>query len=871
MRPAHLFIAAAFAAATVALWALANGTRLEPAWPTRVAGLSFSPMRAGDDPTTGRYPSLAEIEQDIRMLSGRVRSLRTYSVDDTLAAIPAIAGDYGMTVTLGVWLGKDLALNEEQLAKAIDIARANPSVTRVIVGNEAVWRKELTPAELAGYLARARGALAVPVSTAEPWHVWLKHPELARHTDFVAAHVLPYWEGIGLEAAIRYVEERHDELRRAFPERHVLLAEVGWPSEGRTRRDAVASPANEATFLRRFLRFAEWQGYDYYVIEAFDQPWKMDEEGAVGGYWGIYDVDRNAKFAFTGPVERIPQWPVLASASVALAAVALVLMLLDGGNLRHRALSFLAITANVVAAGLVWVTNDIAQQYLTPTTAAVLLLLLLGFVFVTVVLLTEAHELAEASWVTGRRRAFGAAAVPPLVRPKVSIHVPAYNEPPQMVIETLDALARLDYEDFEVILVDNNTEDPAVWRPVAEHCAALGPRFRFFHVRPLAGFKAGALNLALRQTAPAAEIVAVIDSDYVVRPDWLKALVPHFDRPEVGIVQAPQDYRDGGASLFKGMCVAEYAGFFQIGMVTRNDRNAIIEHGTMTLIRRAALEAAGGWAEWCITEDAELGLRILERGYEAVYVPESYGRGLSPDTFLDYKKQRFRWAYGAVQILKRHSREILGRRHSRLTAGQRYHFVAGWLPWLADGVNLLFTLGALVWAAVLAMDPAHVDPPPLAFTLPPVALFLFKVIKTGYLYGARLRAAPKAVLGAAIAGLALSHVVARAVLKGLVTTDLPFFRTPKCEDRPALVQALASVREEAALMLALWVAAATVALLVGRESPDALLWAILMVVQSIPYGAAVLMALASALAGRRLAGPAAGRPAVLPVELAKAA
>ena len=156
-----------------------------------------------------------------------------------------------------------------------------------------------------------------------------------------------------------------------------------------------------------------------------------------------------------------------------------------------------------------------------------------------------------------------------------------------------------------------------------EHCHRLGSRFRFFHVAPLAGFKAGALNLALRETAADADIVAVIDSDYVVAKNWLKDLVPLFDNPRMAIVQAPQDYRDVRDGLYKAMCFAEYRGFFSIGMITRNERNAIIQHGTMTIVRRQVLEEVGGWAEWCITEDAELGLRIFERGYEASYVPHT--------------------------------------------------------------------------------------------------------------------------------------------------------------------------------------------------------------------------------------------------------
>lgn len=276
--------------------------------------------------------------------------------------------------------------------------------------------------------------------------------------------------------------------------------------------------------------------------------------------------------------------------------------------------------------------------------------------------------------------------------------------------------------------------------PVEAHCAALGPRFRFFHVAPLAGFKAGALNFALAHTAPDAEVVAVIDSDYVVDPAWLRDLAPCFASRFVGIVQAPQDYRDGAENAFKAMCLAEYRGFFQIGMVTRNERNAIIQHGTMTMVRRSLLEGLSGWAEWCITEDAELGLRIFEAGYEAVYTPKSYGRGLIPDTFIDFKKQRFRWAYGAMQIMKEHA-QLLFSGGRVLTTGQRYHFIAGWLPWVADGFNVIFNLAALGWSAAMVLAPGQVDPPLAMFAVLPLSLFTFKLAKLLHLYQARVGAA----------------------------------------------------------------------------------------------------------------------------------
>jgi cellulose synthase/poly-beta-1,6-N-acetylglucosamine synthase-like glycosyltransferase len=424
-----------------------------------------------------------------------------------------------------------------------------------------------------------------------------------------------------------------------------------------------------------------------------------------------------------------------------------------------------------------------------------------------------------------------------------------------MMIDTLNALSRLDYPDFEVLVIDNNTKDEAVWRPVEAHCARLGERFKFFHVCPLAGYKAGALNYTLERTAPDAEVVAVIDSDYMVSPDWLKDLVPHFNRPEIAIVQAPQDYRDEHENIFKTMCYAEYRGFFHIGMVTRNDRNAIIQHGTMTMIRTRVLREVGGWAEWCITEDAELGLKILEQGWEEAYVEKSYGRGLMPDTFIDFKKQRSRWAFGAIQILRSHMRDIFSLTKSRLTLGQRYHFLAGWLPWVADGLNLGFTLGAVLWSIGMLVLPKTFEAPLAACAIPPFALFSFKLIKLLVLYRARVRIPFSLSVGAAVAGLALSHTVAKAVIAGFLTKERPFFRTPKCENKPLFVQALLAVQEEAALLVVLVGMSAAVWWVDTGWTFEVRVWCGMLVMMALPHLAALAMSILNVLPARRPALP----------------
>ncbi|WP_319407927.1 glycosyltransferase [uncultured Desulfosarcina sp.] len=845
MKLSSIVITLAIAILAISLWALANRPEQEPPWPERIQGFSFSPFMEGQSPLEKIYPTLDQIEADMALLEGKTHAIRSYTVEDVLVQIPELAKKHHLNVAFGVWIDKDVERNHEHMKLFLETAARSTNIVRVMVGNEVMLRGELTVEELAEYLDQARQELEIPVSTAEPWHVWVKHPELAEHVDYIAVHMLPYWEGIHIDLAVDYVVEKVNEIKKMFPNKPVVIAEVGWPSNGRTRQSAVASPANQAVFLRRFLERAQQEKYIYYVMEAFDQPWKRDTEGSVGAYWGVYNVARQEKFPFTQPIVPIANWTLLAGLSVFIAVITFAILLIDSQTLGNRGRSFLAVLVFAAASAAVWVVYDYLHQYLTVRTVIVGLVMISGMIGVIVVLLTEAHEWAEARWIIRLRRPFQPVALADDQLPMVSIHVPAYNEPPAMVIETLDALAALDYPRFEVLVVDNNTQDPKVWEPVEAHCRTLGPHFRFFHVAPLSGFKAGALNYAISQTDPSAEIIAVIDSDYAVAPNWLRELVPQFKEPKIGIVQAPQDYRDGSVNAFKAMCYSEYRGFFFIGMVTRNERNAIIQHGTMTLIRRTILESIGGWSEWCITEDAELGLKVFEQGSEAAYIPRSYGRGLMPDTFIDYKKQRHRWAYGAMQILRRHASFLTAKRSSSLRHGQRYHFIAGWLPWLADGANLFFNMAALLWSMAMIIDPKHVDPPLVVFSLLPLALFVFKIGKLIYLYRTRVNATLVQTVAAAVAGLALSHTIAKAVLSGLVTRDKPFFRTPKMADASALAGALASSSEEILMLAAMLCAASAIGLVQKMDTLDMNLWVIVLVVQSLPYAATLLVAMVS--------------------------
>ncbi|RYZ63459.1 MAG: hypothetical protein EOP08_10885, partial [Proteobacteria bacterium] len=315
------------------------------------------------------------------------------------------------------------------------------NVVRVIVGNEALGvRNEVTVEQMIAMLDHVRSNTKRPVSTAEPWHVWLKYPELADHVDYLAVHMLPFWEGVPHEAAVDYVSDKMQRLEKAFPDKKIIIGEVGWPSEGRTLGQSVASVTNEATFLRRFLTRAQEEGWVYYVMEAFDQPWKAnDYEGAIGAYWGVYDAFRRPKFQFTDDIVRMPQWHLLAGISVAISALLLAVFFSHSNALGYRGRVFLAIVVYATATASVWIVYDYSQQYLTLTTVLIGSLLVIGMLGVIAVLLAEAHEWAEAHWVSKRVRML-APGMAGSHFPKVSVQVPAYNEPPDMLIQTIDAL-----------------------------------------------------------------------------------------------------------------------------------------------------------------------------------------------------------------------------------------------------------------------------------------------------------------------------------------------------------------------------------------------------------------------------------------------
>lgn len=289
---------------------------------------SYTPFDKDQSPFQQPFVLRPErVDADLALLAQRFTCIRTYS-QIGLEALPELARKHGLKMLAGAWVSANPADTELEIKALISAANTYPDVIdAVIVGNEVLLRKEATESQLVALIARVKAAVKQPVTYADVWEFWIKHPQMAPAVDFLTIHLLPYWEDdpTGIDAALNQVANVRRAFGSAYAPKDILIGETGWPSEGRQRETALPSRVNEALFIRGFVKLAEDNGWHYNLIEAFDQPWKRDSEGAVGGFWGLYDADRGDKGILAGPVSNLPQWPLWLGTSGLLLCAALLL------------------------------------------------------------------------------------------------------------------------------------------------------------------------------------------------------------------------------------------------------------------------------------------------------------------------------------------------------------------------------------------------------------------------------------------------------------------------------------------------------------------------------------------------------------------
>jgi exo-beta-1,3-glucanase (GH17 family) len=355
-----IVVAAAIAAAWYSLGQPVSLPGTKSAQGRELNCLSYAPFRGEQAPYAEplRIPD-EQIVDDLRRLAGVTACIRTYSAAAMQGKIVRIADELGLRMLQGIWISRDPAANRREIESALRLARHHPrAVQALIVGNEVLLRGEQSPANLKDLMQEVRRRSGLPVTYADVWEYWLKAPELASVADFITIHILPFWEDHPVEAenAVEHVREIRSHVAKVFADKDILIGEVGWPSAGRMREGALPSRVNQAIVWTGVVDAAKAEGWRINLIEAFDQPWKRDLEGTVGGYWGLFDsVTREPKFRFGEPVSNHPQWALAAGLGIMAAAfVFFAAWLANRSSAPPRWDQSLAVAAIALGGGLVF-------------------------------------------------------------------------------------------------------------------------------------------------------------------------------------------------------------------------------------------------------------------------------------------------------------------------------------------------------------------------------------------------------------------------------------------------------------------------------------------------------------------------------------
>jgi cellulose synthase/poly-beta-1,6-N-acetylglucosamine synthase-like glycosyltransferase/exo-beta-1,3-glucanase (GH17 family) len=797
----------------------------------KLESLSYTPYKGFEK----QLKSNEEVAKDMVTIAKIAKKVRTYAIADAQIVLENL-GETKLKVDVGLWLSTDKGANEGEIETLFTLLKFHgPKIATIIVGNEVLLRADLKSEELIEYIDRVSHRTRIPVTTAEVQHVWLTNKELPRHVDFINVHILPYWEKIPIAEALSFTQEKYNAIKKMYPKKPITIGEFGWPSSGYNNERAEATLTNQISAITRFLEVVKQEKWSYNIVEAFDQPWKGVHEGSVGPYWGMFDINKMPKFSFEEHTIINPLWRYQMAASLFFG------ILLTFYGLRNQRVNFAhaltyAAAAQAMGFGIAMAATYPFIYYLNFGMWVMWTMGIILMIPLVIITLAKINELFKCTLGIAPERLAPLNLKSDRV-PFVSIHVPAYKEQPHVLLETLDALSLINYTNYEVLVVINNTPEEFYWKPIEEHCKKLGEKFVFLNIT-CKGFKAGALNEALKYTNEKAEILAVIDADYIVGTEWLVDLVPLFDDPKVALVQAPQDHRDGKDSLIKQAMNAEYAGFFDIGMVERNEENAIVAHGTMLMARLSAMHEVGDWTTYTIVEDSELGLRLFEAGYSAHYTNRRYGWGLLPDTVEAFRTQRHRWAYGAIQILKKHWRHFMPSSKT-LTKYQKYHFVAGWFFWLSDAFGAITAFLNIFWVPFIIF--VGVTIPTLPLTLPILVAFLVNILHAFILYRTRVKMSIKETMLSAIASMSLQLVIFKAVYDGFVKDGLPFKRTEKGGNTAKKTKKSSPIKHEIILAILLTIAFLALYFTNFTRITEIYVFAFTLLVQSIPYYSAIIL------------------------------
>jgi len=257
-------------------------------------GVGFSPYEEGQEP--GDQITEAQIRRRMEIIKPYTKWVRSFSCTDGNELIPKIAHEYGIKTLVGAWLGTDEEKNEKEIQALIKAAKEG-YVDIAAVGNEVMYREDLTEEELLGFISRVKNEIPdIPVGYVDAYYEFENRPGLADACDVILANCYPYWEGCHIDYSFVYMKDMFHRAVRAGRGKRVIISEAGWPNQGETFHGAEPSMENAMKYFINAQLWSEEEDIEMFYFSSFDESWKTGDEGDVGAFWGIWDKDENLKY-----------------------------------------------------------------------------------------------------------------------------------------------------------------------------------------------------------------------------------------------------------------------------------------------------------------------------------------------------------------------------------------------------------------------------------------------------------------------------------------------------------------------------------------------------------------------------------------------
>ncbi len=738
--------------------------------------ISYDPnYKVAFDPKSPQQINSENIRKDLSFLAQYTNCIRIYTSRFGHEEVPKIAAEFGLEVVAGAWItDKDNYDNQSEVDTLIRLTNENSNIKRVIVGNEVIELELTSTKKLIEWIelvkAKTNAKVSTSIISSSFQYRFERIKEVFDTIDFVAIHILPYWHNIPGNKYVDWSVEQYRIVKEKIGNKPIFAAEIGYPSRGQANRFGdEMSRLLQGSSLRRTIEIFEKENVDYNVIGAFDQPWQRFEFGGIANvFYGIFTIYRHEKFPLAGPIPffDIPQVTLWFH----------VIFVLTSFLFFRQKLNLTGQIYGVAGVHFIYISfNFILDYFLTSYpylsfgqvffAINLFVFLVLSLFHLMEFLFRFFRKIAFQSSVRIERKDFNV----PIVL------IPFTDEPIEILSRSVCSLISQDKKDFKAYLIANNTN-----RKDLDEVQSLifeDDRFEFVHYPEVDGFKAGALNKAIREISIPYDCIFFLDCDYQVKPNWishgLEKLCSTSD-----IIFYPQAYEKNNERIISKLISNEYSGYSKFSLPLRSKFNIGILHGAMLVVSREVFFKLNLLNERSITEDADFGIKAITNGHTIHYVEDNFGYGVFPANFKAYLNQRERWVIGACKVMQHRFLGVLNSNH--LSVSRKIYLIFNWLPWVATLPYLIFVFYQLYYYDRILFRYHYMDG--VYYFMPFPFLFIYMFTTHTLIKRYTLNISIREAILSCFSSLCLLRTISISIMKGFIPA-LKFKFIPTNKDK----------------------------------------------------------------------------------------